>query len=183
MRCSSCEHVLDAYLEHELAPRAAARVRHHLRTCSACSALLHELRVVDGLLETTRTAELPPNFSFAAMAEVRNMPAPHRRRGVVWIALAMYVVCAWIAASVAIGAARGGRWSDVVTGALAAVTGGNAWHAIAGALHGFSSFTPVVIPAVAVILAVDVALVAVLFFFYRAVRPWVAARLADGESL
>jgi anti-sigma factor RsiW len=173
--------MLDAYLDHELRPKAAARVRHHLRACTACTALLHELRVVDGLLETARTQELPPNFSFAAMAEIRNMAPPHKRHGTLWIGLAMYLVCAWIAASVAIAVARGGRWSDVLAGTFAAVTSGNEWHAIAGMLHAMSGFTPFVVPAVVIVLAVDVALIAAVFFFYRAVRPWLAARLADGE--
>ena len=181
MRCSSCETMLDAYLERELPHRAAARVRLHLRTCEACSTLLHELRTVAGLLATARTPELPPNFSFATMAEVRNVPAPHRRTGTAWVALAMYLVCAWIAASVALAVARGGRWTDTIAAAASAVTSGGAWHAVTGTLHGFSSFTPLVVPAVAGILAIDVTLVAALYFFYRAVRPWLAARLANGE--
>ena len=55
MRCSSCEPLLDAYLEATL--RAARRARRSRRICAPatrCEALLRELRVIDALLETAR---------------------------------------------------------------------------------------------------------------------------------
>ena len=39
--------------------------------------MLDELRVVDALIAAPRHVELPENFTFATMAEVRSLPRPH----------------------------------------------------------------------------------------------------------
>ena len=87
MRCSSCEPLLDQYLERALSPRVMLRVAKHVHSCKACHALLHELRSVDGLLLGAKQPDLPPNFTFAVMAEVRGMPAVRRRRIPAWAVL------------------------------------------------------------------------------------------------
>src|SRR5579864_7491755 len=63
VRCSSCEPLLDRYVEGTLLPRTMAQVRTHVRDCDACRELLDELKAVDGLLFTTRVPELPQNFT------------------------------------------------------------------------------------------------------------------------
>ncbi|MGA7570105.1 MAG: zf-HC2 domain-containing protein, partial [Candidatus Aquilonibacter sp.] len=72
MRCSSCEPLLDRYIEGTLTPREMTRVTAHLHACPHCESLLTELRVVDALLATTAPMELAPNFTFAVMAEARS---------------------------------------------------------------------------------------------------------------
>ncbi len=76
MRCSSCEPLLDAYLEGQLTPAVRARLEAHVAECCECSALLEELRVIDALLLAPRRLEPAPNFTFAVMAEIRTLPPP-----------------------------------------------------------------------------------------------------------
>jgi anti-sigma factor RsiW len=184
MRCFSCEVLLDAYLERELPPRMMRAVANHLRRCPSCAATLSELRVVDGLLVTTRPVELPPNFAFAAMTHVRNLPKPRRTSGALWIALALYVVCAWIAVWVATIALRGAPalGTGFVESSVADAMHAGPWHALATTLRAFTPLTPLVAPALAIALLLDLALAAGVLFFYRAVRPWLAARISEREA-
>src|ERR1700752_4100334 len=98
MHCSSCEPLLDRYLEGTLTPRQMARVREHVNRCAHCASLLTELRVVDALLATTRPVELAPNFTFAVMAETRATPMHAAPRFPLWGALSAYIVAAWLLA-------------------------------------------------------------------------------------
>ncbi|MBV8280867.1 MAG: zf-HC2 domain-containing protein, partial [Candidatus Eremiobacteraeota bacterium] len=52
MRCSSCESLLDAFVDAALEPGRAAAVAAHLESCRSCETLHRRLRVVDGLLMT-----------------------------------------------------------------------------------------------------------------------------------
>jgi anti-sigma factor RsiW len=176
MRCSSCEPLLDQYLERVLSPRAMLRVAKHLHSCKACHALLNELRSVDGLLLGAKQPELPPNFTFALMAEVRSQPSTRRRRIPAWAMLAAYLICAWFAAAAAIAIYRG-RWPNLATG-FASLQNLSAWRATASVVHAFAPATPVVAITVAVVLALDVALLVAVFAFYRSVRPRLAAAVA-----
>lgn len=47
-------HLLNAYLDHELAPEQVLRVEKHLRECAACRKELHELQALSSLLAQTR---------------------------------------------------------------------------------------------------------------------------------
>jgi hypothetical protein len=179
MRCSSCEPLLDQYLERMLAPRAMLGVAKHLHNCKACHALLNELRSVDGLLLGAKQPELPPNFTFALMAEVRSMPPVRRRRMPLWLLLPCYLACAWIAAAAAF-AIYGGRWPQAAD-ALARIQHLGAWRGAGNLLHAVAPATPLVAAGVAGVLLVDVALFVALFAFYRSVRPQLAARLATVE--
>jgi anti-sigma factor RsiW len=183
MRCLACELLLDAYLERELPPRTMRAVAEHLRRCPSCAATLQELRVVDGLLATTKPVELPANFALSAMAHVRSLPKPRHRAGALWIALALYVVCAWIAAWVVLVASRSSL--PLGTGffgrSVADVIGGP-WHSLLGTLSAFTPLTTLIAPAVAIALVLDLALASGLLFFYRAVRPWLVAQLAEPEA-
>ena len=76
MRCSSCEPLLDRYLEGTLTPRGMIDTAAHIKSCGACARLVDEVKVVDALLFTTDVPELPANFTFAVMAEARSLPAP-----------------------------------------------------------------------------------------------------------
>jgi anti-sigma factor RsiW len=94
--CSSCEELFEAYLDDTLAPAQRARVLAHLNACGSCKGILDELRVVDALLVAPRTLELPPNFTFATMAEIRSLPRPHPSPAPLVAYLVSYLVAAWL---------------------------------------------------------------------------------------
>jgi anti-sigma factor RsiW len=179
MRCSSCEPLLDQYLDRALSPRVMLRVAKHVHTCKACHALLRELRSVDGLLLGAKQPELPPNFTFAVMAEVRGMPAVRPRRIPAWAALSSYLVCAWVAV-VAVIAVRGGRLPEIAS-ALGTLQHLGVWRALGNAIHAIAPATPLVAAGVAGVLLLDAALFIALFIFYRSVRPRLAEHLATVE--
>ncbi len=182
MRCSSCEIVLDRYVEGTLSPRRMAAVTAHLQTCDACAFLLGELRVVDALLATTKAAELAPNFTFAVMAEVRGAAVPQARSLSLWAVLSFYVVAAWIGLTGLV-LASGGHpaWLGTAFGSLRAGFA-NTTAALAGAAQGVGPAAPFVVGIVAGVLALDVLLAALFIVLYRTVRPRLAARLARSES-
>jgi anti-sigma factor RsiW len=180
MRCSSCEPLLDQYLERVLSHRSMLAVAKHLHSCKACHALLNELRSVDGLLLGAKQPELPPNFTFALMAEVRSQPAVRRRRVPAWAMLLAYLACAWFTGVAAIAIYRG-RWPNPAA-ELASLQNASAWRAMANVLHAFAPATPLVAGTVALVLALDVALFAAVFVFYRSLRPRFAAQIAPAPA-
>jgi anti-sigma factor RsiW len=180
MRCSSCEPLLDQYLDRVLSPRVMQRVAVHLQTCNACQTLLHELRSVDGLLLGAKQPELPPNFTFALMAEVRSQPVVRRRRVPAWAMLAAYLVCAWAAAAAFI-AVPGGHWPEIAA-AVGAFQHLSAWRVAGNLLHAVAPATPLVAAGVGAVLSLDVAMFVALFVFYRSVRPQLAAHLATVDA-
>lgn len=180
MRCSSCEPLLDRYIEGTLpAPRMIA-ISAHLRDCESCRALLDELKVVDALLATTRVPELPENFTFAVMAEAQHCPAPRARQHPLWSFLILYSAAAWVAGVVAM-ALTGTRPGTV----LAAVSSGLAHiGALSSAVsanlsHGLAPVTPALAVFGAGVLAIDFALACAFALLYFFIRPRVAARLAS----
>lgn len=170
MRCSSCEPLLDRYLEGTLTPREMVRVRAHLQSCERCASLLGEVRVIDALLATTKPIDLAPNFTFAVMAEARTLPIRTSRRPALWALLATYVAAAWIVVTgcylafgphdARVDAARTAIAQTIVhTGfALSALT------------HGFGPAAPLVVGGVVTVLAVDLVLALFALFLYRAIR-------------
>jgi hypothetical protein len=94
--CSSSEALFEAYLDDVLLPAQRARLLAHLNVCGRCKGVLDELRVVDALLIGPRELELPQNFTFATMAEVRSLPRPHVSRAPVYAYVVSYLVAAWL---------------------------------------------------------------------------------------
>ncbi len=182
MRCSWCEILLDRYVEATLPPRQMAAVSAHLKTCHACAELVNELRVVDALMATTKNVDLPANFTFAVMAEVRTIPVAVERRLSVWSLLIFYLVAAWIALSSAF-ALLGPRVA-FVQHAFATVwsSTSNIFAAISGIAHGVGPAAPVVVGVVSFVLFIDALLVGALILFHRSVRPRLAAVLARSEA-
>ncbi|MBV8118125.1 MAG: zf-HC2 domain-containing protein [Candidatus Eremiobacteraeota bacterium] len=182
MRCSSCEPLLDRYVEGTLRQRQMLAVTAHLKSCDACVGLVNELRVVDALMATTKAADLPANFTFAVMAEVRTMPVAIERRISVWSFLIFYLVAAWIALSGAF-AYFGGRVAFVqhAGGSIAASLHEIA-AAIGGIAHGIGPAAPIALALGAAVLIIDVLLAVALFFFYRSIRPRLVAALARSEA-
>lgn len=96
MSCSSSEALFEAYLDDTLAPAQRARLLGHLKGCGSCKGVLDELRAVDALIAAPRVPELPQNFTFATMAEIRSLPRPHVSRAPLYAYLVSYLVAAWL---------------------------------------------------------------------------------------
>ena len=183
MRCSSCEPLLDRYVEGTLPAREMARVTAHLRTCSHCESLLTELRVVDALLATTAAVELAPNFTFAVMAEARSTPMRVRRPLSLWAVLTFYIVGAWIALS-GLYAVFGSRVPYLATAssAIAHATSQNLG-TLSATARGFSPATPFVLGGAIGILLLDALLLVSALFLYRAARVRLTARAGRSETV
>jgi anti-sigma factor RsiW len=94
--CSSSEQLFEGYLDNTLAPAQRARLLGHLSSCGRCKGVLDELRVVDALIAAPRHVELPENFTFATMAEVRSLPRPHASSVPFYAYLVSYLAAAWL---------------------------------------------------------------------------------------
>lgn len=168
MHCSSCETMLDRYLDGALSPRWTASVAAHLRTCVDCSALLEEVKVVDGLLATVKRPPLPENFTFAVLAHARTMPVPQPRRISAVAVLTFYVIAAWIASAWLFAAWRNPLFASAAN--VAAIA-----RSVAGPLgaltHGYGSIAPFAVPVAAIMLMIDIAVFIGCFYAYRAWRP------------
>ncbi|MFN2450466.1 MAG: anti-sigma factor [Candidatus Baltobacteraceae bacterium] len=175
MHCSSCEPLLDRYLEATLTPRRMAQVGAHVAQCAHCRALLQEVKIIDALLFTTRVPELPHNFTFAVMADVQAMPAVRAPAHRLWSFLAIYSAAAWLA--VILGIALTGT----NPAALLAAAGRQLQHLSAqgGALFALLPHTS---PALATfgfgVLAMDAVLAGLVAALYFGVRPRLAAAFA-----
>ncbi len=178
MRCSSCEPLLDCYVEGTLPAPKMRGVRDHLRECAACTSVIAELRVVDALLATTVKQELPPNFTFAVMAQARGLPAPSAARGSLWTMFGLYLVATWIGLSAGLWA-FGARASLATLSLRQAIA--HAIGALSGAAHAFAPATPLVVGGMVTILAVDCVLIFGVIVFYTHVRPRLAAHLVPLE--
>ena len=179
MRCSSCEPLLDAYLETTLRPAQARQVADHLTGCQGCDALLRELRVIDALLATASSpARFDSDFTAAVLSAARSAgPAPARRRLSYWLSLLAYLALAWLVVLVA--ALRRHDLGRQI---------GDLWQSQA---HGFAAFeavvrtlapaTPLAAAAVTGVLLVDFLLVCAMFYAYRHLRPRLALYLDRGR--
>ena len=96
MTCSWSEERFERFLDGDLAPGERALLVAHVDGCDACRSLLEELRVVDALLLQPRAVEPEPNFTFATMAEVRELPPPAAPTSHLPAFLVCYVVAAWL---------------------------------------------------------------------------------------
>lgn len=174
MRCSWCEPRLDAYLEASLAPRRMRAIAVHLQRCSSCAALLHELRVVDALLATTRSKDVPSDFTSVVLSATRRAPRHARRSIPPWLPLGIYLACAWALLAVAQFEGR------LATGFFATGTAGlrSAAVAIGAGVHALAPVTPIAAAAVTSVLVVDLLLAGALIIGYRRVRPLIAMHLA-----
>ena len=181
MRCSSFEILLDRYVEGTLPPAQMKAVAEHLRTCASCSALLTELRVVDGLLATTKSVELAPNFTFVVMADVRALPARAKRKAPLWAVVSGYLAATWLVLATLYLAGARAPWI-AAAGASLRSAAGNSFAAIAGAMHGIGPAGPMIVAIVCAVLIVDALLAAAVLTFYRTLRPRLAAHLSGTEA-
>jgi anti-sigma factor RsiW len=175
--CSSSEALFEGYLDDTLIPAQRARLLTHLRTCGRCKGVLDELRVVDALLAAPRAVELPENFTFATMAEVRSLPRPQVSRAPVFAYLVSYLIAAWLLIGAGFLLAPSAMWA-VGESALDASGGlarsfGAVAHAGARLIGDVGSLGTLL--GAAIVLDVAVALALVVGF--TVVRPRLAERL------
>jgi len=137
--CSWCEERFERFLDDALTAGERTRLLAHVDGCDACRGLLEELRVVDGLLLEPRTVELPADFTFATMADVRTLPAPCTQRAPIAATLVSYTVAAWSLAGAAVLIApdevrAAGRNAWLVAGTVLGAFAGlqHAWSTVAG---------------------------------------------------
>jgi anti-sigma factor RsiW len=172
--------LLDRYIEGTLSPAQMRSISAHVAGCASCHGLVEEVKVIDGLLATTRVSELPQNFTFAIMAEVNAMPAPRARQHPLWSFLALYSAAAWVAVIAALAlthtspraalAAIGGAMGRA--GLVSSAFGASISHGLTHTMPGLAAFGFAV-------LAIDLALACAVALVYFIVRPRVAARLAS----
>lgn len=177
MSCNSSEALFEAYLDDTLAPAQRARLLGHVNHCGRCKGVLEELRVVDALLASPRTIELPENFTFATMAEVRSLPQPHVSPAPMYAYLVSYLVAAWLLIGAGFLLAgnvmrAAGETALDVSGQLARAFG-SLGHAGAGLVGDFGPLGTVIGTAI----VLDVSVVVMLIVAFRVVRPRLAERL------
>ncbi len=183
MRCSSCKPLLERYVAGRLTPRGMARISAHVRECAECSALLDEIKVVEGLLFTAPAPDLPQNFTFAVMAEVQTLPAPRARQHPLWSFLVLYPAAAWAAIVVAMALTR--TSPNAVAGMLAGSLSraGAASGAFAANIsHGLSTTMPSLAAFGAGVLLIDAVVACAFALLYVVVRPRLAAHLAPSRE-
>jgi anti-sigma factor RsiW len=177
MRCSSCEPLLDAFLEGMLRSREGRAVGAHLRTCPDCAVLLRELRIVDALLTTARPHRVGAGFTAAVVSATQATQPKTPRRVSLAGALLLYLGIAWtLAVLVAL------RPNDLTR--LAAtffMLGRHDIAALDGAVRALAPSTPLAAAAVTGVLLLDLLLFCALFFGYHRVRPLVALYLGRGS--
>jgi hypothetical protein len=177
MRCSSCEPLLDGYLEASLRPRQILEVAQHLRACGGCSALLRELRVIDALLTTVRPpGSVGSNFTATVVSAARVAPASAQRRVRLEVALIAYLAIAWMLTAVVLI-----RFNDSIASLanfVASEQGSLA--ALGAALRALAPATPMAAAVVTGILVIDLLLLGALYFGYRRVQPLIALHLTRG---
>ena len=167
MTCSWSEERFERFIDGDLSSGDRARLLAHVDACDACLGLLEELRVVDALLLTPRTVDLPENFTFATMADVKAMPHPCPLRTPLAATLIAYVVGAW---SLVVAAALIAPQHLLMVCRNAYAVATTIFAAFAGLWHAFAPLGQGMVIADLVVLAGVAALV-------RAASPRISERL------
>jgi len=176
MRCSSCEPLLDAYLEASLAPRQAGAVARHLRTCGRCAALLDELRVIDALLETARSpGGVGADFTASVVTAARVAPPHARRRIPFGLVLLAYLAIAW---TLLLAGLRSNAFAALA--AAFALSERHGVAAVAAAVRALAPATPLAAALMTGVLLLDLLLLCAVIYGYRRVRPLMALYLTRG---
>jgi anti-sigma factor RsiW len=175
--CSSSEALFERYLDDTLVPAQRARLLSHLDGCGRCKGVLEELRVVDALISSPRAIDLPENFTFATMAEVRSLPRPHLSPAPVVAYLVSFLVAAWllIGAGFLLASSAMRAFGETALDVAAQLTRplGALGHIAARVLDDFGAFGTVIGLAI----TLDVMLALALVFGFTVVRPRLMERL------
>jgi anti-sigma factor RsiW len=179
MRCSTSENLFDGLLDGTLNVLQRRNVEAHLATCTRCTSVLEELRVIDALLLTPRLLEPAPNFTQKTMAEIRSMPPPKAAapRLPLWSAFGFYLFASWLGIGMWLAFGR-----PDAHGLLSLAAGlfdhtSSAFHDVGRAVAAGLGTTGIA-SIVALVLGVDVLLIALAFF-----APRVISRLARSEPV
>jgi anti-sigma factor RsiW len=172
MRCSSCEPLLDAYLEASLRSRETAQVAAHLQSCAGCTWLLAELRVVDALLATARPPHVPADITPAVVSVTRATPPRTPRRLPLGLVLALYLAVAW---SIVVAALRSNDLGQI--GSSFSILWQRDLAALVAVAHALAPATPVAAAVVTGVLLLDLLLLCALFYGYHRVAPMLALYL------
>jgi anti-sigma factor RsiW len=175
--CSRSEALFEGYLDDTLSPAQRAALIAHLDGCGHCKGVLEELRVVDALIGSPRHVELPENFTFATIAEIRSLPRPHVSSAPVLAYLVSYLVASWllVGAGFLLASSTVRAFGETIID-LAFQMGrplGAIGHAGARILGDFGAFGTVIGTA----LALDVVLGVALVFGFTVLRPHLLERL------
>ena len=177
MNCNSSEELFEQYLDDTLLPAQRARLLTHLGGCGRCKGVLDELRVVDALISAPRQVELPENFTFATMAEVRTLPRPHVSPAPVYAYLVSYLVAAWllIGAGFLLAGSAMRAFGETALDLSAQIghTVGSLGHAGARVVGDFGSLGAVLGGAI----VLDIAVALALIVGFTVLRPRIAERL------
>jgi predicted anti-sigma-YlaC factor YlaD len=176
MRCSSCEPLLDAYLEASLSRRQGAEVIGHLQACDACAGLLRELRVIDGLLTTARPPGVASDFTASVVTAARVAPPYAGRRTPLWIPLLAYLTIAW--ALTALVWLRSNAVANLV--ANIGLSEQRSLAALDAAVRALAPATPLAAAAVTLVLLLDLVLLGGIVYGYRRVHSLVLLYLTRG---
>ncbi len=177
MRCSSCEPLLDAYLEASLPPRHAGAVARHLRACGRCAALLGELRVIDALLETARSpGSVGADFTASVVTAARVAPPCERRRIPFGLVLLAYLAIAW---TLLLAGLRSNAFAGLAAAFVLSERHGVA--AVAAAVRALAPATPLAAALMTGVLLLDLLLLCAILYGYRRVRPLMALYLTRGS--
>ncbi|MBV8345514.1 MAG: hypothetical protein JO190_11090 [Candidatus Eremiobacteraeota bacterium] len=177
MRCSSCEPLLDAYLEASLTPRRGRDVGRHLRACGNCAALLHELRVIDALLETARPpGSVAPDFTASVVTAARIRAPRARRRAPLGLVLLAYLAIAWTLVVV-------GVRSKLLAGLgpTLALSEHHVFAALGAGVRALAPATPLAAAVMTGVLLLDILLLCAVAYGYRRMRPLMALYLTRGS--
>ena len=166
MRCSSCEPLLDPFLEGTLSRAESAAVGAHVGQCAECAELLHELRVVDALLTTARTHQVDAGFTESVVSAAAAAPPHVPRRLPFGLAILLYVGFAWVALAVALRV-----WPARFAPAAALRVLERDAGALAAALHAVAPATPIAAAVVTIVLLVDILLLGAVLYAHRRMRP------------
>ena len=181
MRCSSCEPLLDLYVDGALPQARQAAVGAHVRACDACRGLYERLRIVDALLETHKpVGVLPADFTVALMQQVHAMPAPPPFRQHLFRAALAYLAAAWVAVAIAIVTIRSATLQPALHSASAVF--GGIYDGVTRGAHAMWPVAPIAVSVGVTILTVDALLLVAIVLFYRNVRPRLAAALAPSRD-
>ncbi|MGB7970329.1 MAG: anti-sigma factor [Candidatus Deferrimicrobiaceae bacterium] len=111
MRCFVVRRRLSPYIDGELGPRAAEKLKSHLAGCPRCSAEHGRLSAVRCWFAAAQRFSAPPGFPAAVMAKALTRPARAFRPAPL---LAQFVTAVVVVLAIAAGSISGG----VLTGSL-----------------------------------------------------------------
>ena len=82
--CEDFAALLDPYIDGELPPGEAARVREHLRSCDGCRAYVQAALTMRDAFPEAEDTPVPEGFAEGVMAAIRADAAPRKRRRPRW---------------------------------------------------------------------------------------------------